>query len=257
MKDISFTFGIITDGTPNNLKNLSRVVHSIRTMHIPEYEILIVGPEKNIRVMPHFGKDEDRLNIIDFNESIKPAWITKKKNLITINALYENIVYSHDYITYEPGWYDGWKLFGEDYKACMNKIQNLDGTRFRDWVIFPWYCISCRLSQETTNLWSYANIHNNESMIPYNESNLTRWQYFSGSYWVAKKSVMLEMPLDENLVWGQGEDCQWSLIFSEKYKFSMNANSTVKFLKQKQDAFSMIRPGCLQKVIEFRNKICS
>jgi hypothetical protein len=57
--------------------------------------------------------------------------------------------------------------------------------------------------------------------------------YISGSYWVAKKDVMLEFKLDENLCWGQSEDIVWSKQVSQKYEFTMNTYSVVKLLKYK------------------------
>jgi hypothetical protein len=61
--------------------------------------------------------------------------------------------------------------------------------------------------------------------------------YFSGSYWVAKKEVMEEFPLNEDLLWGQSEDVEWSKRIREKYNFSINENSKVKLLKYKYPIF--------------------
>ena len=47
---------------------------------------------------------------------------------------------------------------------------------------------------------------------------------------------MLEFPLDENLIWGQGEDVKWSKEIREKYNFSMNPYSTVQLMVQKDRA---------------------
>ena len=81
-----FTFGIITAG--NSDDSLNAVIDSIEQQNISEYQILIVG-NSNVSRTNTF--------IIPFNESIKHAWITRKKNLITINSRYQNVVYSHDY----------------------------------------------------------------------------------------------------------------------------------------------------------------
>ena len=64
-------------------------------------------------------------------------------------------------------------------------------------------------------------------------THLSKYMYISGAYWVAKKQIMEEFPLDESLVWGKGEDVEWSKLVREKYNFSFNRNSSVKFLKQK------------------------
>jgi hypothetical protein len=59
--------------------------------------------------------------------------------------------------------------------------------------------------------------------------------YISGSYWIAKKDVMLEFPLDENLAWGEGEDVLWSKQVRKKYEFNMNINSSVFIIKGVKD----------------------
>ena len=123
---MNFTFGIITDG--KNDSYLNQVIDSIELLKIPEYEIIVVGNSKINR---------NKTFVIEFDESIKKSWITKKKNLITQNAKYSNIVYSHDYIVYESDWYDGYLKYGDKFKICMNKILNSDYSRFRDWVLWP------------------------------------------------------------------------------------------------------------------------
>lgn len=254
MNDIDFTFGIITNADSGVNEYLKKTITSIVELNVPNYEIIIIGNEGILKAESIISSN-DKIKIINFDENIKPMWITRKKNLITQHAKYENIVYTHDYVEFDNSWYTGFKLFGDNFKACMTVILNNDGTRFRDWVIFPWHhCFGNNFKKDSKQLWEYANICNNESMLPYDELRFSKWQYFSGTYWVAKKHVMLEIPLDENLVWGNGEDCIWSNQFTNKYEFSMNSNSTVKFLKQKQDAFGMINKNCLEKCIQFINK---
>jgi hypothetical protein len=76
---------------------------------------------------------------------------------------------------------------------------------------------------------------NKECLIPYTMTHLSRYMYFSGAYWVAKKDVMLEFPLDERLSWGQSEDVTWSMQVREKYNFSINSHSVVQLIKHKPD----------------------
>ncbi len=126
---MKFTFGIIT----NYGEYLDLVINSI-IQQIPEenYEIIIVGNCS-------FNTIHKNIKQIDFDESIKPAWITKKKNLITENASFENIVYIHDYIILEKNWYSEFVKFGDNWNVCINPIKNLDNTRFRDLVLYPFY----------------------------------------------------------------------------------------------------------------------
>jgi hypothetical protein len=210
--DLDFTFGIITAG--GNEALINTIIDSIELQNIPNYEIIIVGS---------CAIERSHLKVIPFDETVRKAWITKKKNLITANASYENIVFLHDYIKLEPGWYNGQVISGNDFQIRMDKIINYDGTRFRDWCIWP----------HNSNLMDQVIGRN--CLIPYNITHLSKYMYISGSYWIAKKDVMLEYPLDENRAWGEGEDVEWSKIVRQKYSFDMNTNSAVKIMKPNKD----------------------
>lgn len=224
---MKFTFGIITSGTSDETINI--VIDSIEKQNIPEYQILVVGNS-------HVSRDNTF--IIPFDEEIRSGWITRKKNLITINARYENIVYTHDYVVFEDDWYQGFLLFGEDFKICMNKFVNPDYSRFRDWVIWP----------HNDNFMDSIVLPNRECLLPYDMTHLSKYQYISGTYWVAKKQVMEECPLDESLCWGQGEDVVWSKKSRIKYGFTMNQYSTVRALKFKDPAFNVCEEETIQKL---------
>ena len=190
---MDFTFGIITGG--NNDDMLNEIISTIENENIPNYEIIIVGSSKI---------SKPNVRVIQFNESVKSMWITAKKNLITRESKYENIVYFHDYIKLNEGWYEGQLKAGNDFKVRMDKIINLNGERFRDWCIWP------------HNDNKMDGFIERECLIPYDIIHLSKYMYISGAYWVAKKDVMLEFPLDENLIWGQGEDVLWSKQIREK-----------------------------------------
>jgi hypothetical protein len=225
---MKFTFGIITAG--NSDDSLNAVIDSIEKQNIPEYQILIVG-NSNVSRTNTF--------IIPFDESIKQGWITRKKNIVTINSTYDNIVYTHDYVVFEDDWYLGYLKFGENFKICMNKFVNPDYSRFRDWVIWP----------HNNNFMDSIVLPNRECLIPYDMTRLSKYQYISGTYWVGKKDVMMEFPLDENLCWGQGEDVVWSMNVRQKYNFSINPYSTVKSLKFKDPAFNISGEETIQKLM--------
>lgn len=216
---MDFTFGIITDGNYDPM--VDKIISSIRDEKIPNYEIIIVGNSKITG---------DDIKVIPFDENIKWRWITRKKNIITENAKYENIVYLHDYVYLLPGWYDGWLKFGENFKACMNIILNEDGTRFRDWLLWD-----NPLDENNRYI-----INNSEHIIPYHVTNLSRYMYFSGAYWVAKKEIMEKYPLDERLVWNEGEDVDWSKRYRSDNEFQMNIYSTVKTMKYKNPVFNIL-----------------
>jgi hypothetical protein len=66
-------------------------------------------------------------------------------------------------------------------------------------------------------------------------NHLSKYQYISGSYWIAKKEIMQKFPLDETLSWGESEDVIWSKQVRENYEFNMNPNSSVYIMKQGKD----------------------
>ena len=144
----------------------------------------------------------------------------------------------HDYIVLKDGWYKGWVEFGEDYSSCMNVILNQDGARYRDWCIWP----------HNHNWMDGIMAETRECLLSYDEGGFSDYMYFSGAYWVAKKHVMKEFPLDERLSWGGGEDVLWSKQIRSKYKFAMNKNSSVQLLKQKDKAFNYMSQETLNRI---------
>lgn len=213
---MNFTFGIVTSQN-DVLNTLAPIINSIRDLSIPNYEIIIIGGNNNYQ--------SDNLSIYSFEENHNGGWITKKKNLITKYAKYENIVYLHDYIIFDKDWYKNFLKFGDDFKVCTNQILNADDTRYRDWCFFD--CAN------------KINIFAPNYLLPYDFKYLSKLMYISGAYWIAKKEVMEEFPLNENLFWGQGEDVEWSKNIREKYNFVINPDAIVKLIRYKDRAFNM------------------
>lgn len=215
--DLDFTFAIAA--TQHNFGWLPTIVRTIVEQKIPNYEI-IIACDKNPQI--------PGTRWIPFDESQRRGWITKKKNQLVQAARHENIVLMHDYIYLTPNWYSAFTRFGNDFKACMNRIENADGTRYRDWC-----------------LWDYDGVPGAShlgQLLPYSWKHLSKKMYFSGAYWVAKTEVMKEFPLDESLVWGESEDVEWSKRIREKYDFSINEKSVVRLMKMKDRVFHEISP---------------
>jgi hypothetical protein len=87
LQQMNFTFGIITKPNADGsiLERLFDILKSIHeTCENQTYEIIVVGGSVD--------KCEQNVTWISFDESKKSGWITRKKNLITQNAKYENIV---------------------------------------------------------------------------------------------------------------------------------------------------------------------
>ena len=205
---MKWTFGIITAGT----SNLERIHHSIMRQNInDEFEIIVVG---NVHVA-----GLEKVRHFSFDESVKPSWITKKKNMIASKAKYENICLMHDYVYLKDGWYDEFVKFGEEWDVCMNSIVNHDGQRFRDWITWKRWC------PENTILF-----------LDYDDHSRTDQMYVSGTYFCVKKQFFLSNPLDEELTWGHGEDVEWCSRIRKKWNYVCNKESVVSFMKLKDNA---------------------
>lgn len=215
---MNFTFGIITiEGNEGRVDTMIDSIHTAMGRY-DLYEIIVVG-----------GKGVKGVNHIDFNENAKLSWITKKKNMITQNAKYENIVYLHDYIALDSNWYSGFQHFGNDWDVCMSPMVNTDGTRYRDWCLNPW------------------KVKDSALQLPYNVPSLNEIMYISGAYWVAKKSVMEQYPLNDTLSWGESEDIEWSMRCLPNVVYKLNLDSKVHLLKKKSVKFAELCSVTRQK----------
>ena len=212
---MNITFGIIT----NNFVS-DTVLNSIHSQNIPSYEVIVVGGQNKYT-------SEQVDCYVPFTDEHKPYTI--KKNIITKNASFENIVYLHDYYFFLKNWYDGFKKFGDDWDICMNVVKNKDGSRFRDWCTYDDPKLNWPYGHEPIK---FDQTHRN--MLPPYSYDTKRYMYISGGYWLAKKYVMKEEPLDETLGWGESEDVEWSKRVLNKFNYKMNVYSTVQTMKDKR-----------------------
>ena len=208
---MKITFGVVTDYS--NPEQLNEVLNSIHELNIPEYEIIVVGSRFEL-----YAKNTLH---IKFDETTKPGWTTRKKNLICEAAQYENIVLMHDYYLFDEYWYVDMEQFSKDvsWDICSCQQLLINGKRhFTDWVtwddpIFPRY-----------------------SALPYDEWTRTPYMYVSGGFFIVKKQVALDNPFNEDLVHGQAEDVEWSLRVRDKYRIVCNGAAIVKHNKAHRDA---------------------
>ena len=115
----------------------------------------------------------------------------------------------------------------------MNVVKNYDGSRFRDWVVLDDPRVKPSWLQKEPWCPPEGKIREGRSFFPSYDYKDIQHMYISGGYWVAKKHVMQEEPLDENIVWGEAEDVEWSDRIREKYKYVMNTYSAVELTHQK------------------------
>lgn len=221
-----WTFGIISsniivDDTIQN-ENLKKIIDSINSQNInsDDYEIIIVGSNSK-----NENCEIDNIKLVNFDENVKDKWITRKKNIIIEKSIFENIVILHDYVVFDPEWYNGYLSFDSDWDISMCKIFNKDGVRWRDWIL--WWCAIAPYKLE----------HNGVLLAPnrllYDDTRYTNTEmYVNGTVIIGKKDFLIKNKLDEALTWGQGEDCEWSSRCRGKWNYKMNTNSKLRLLKQ-------------------------
>lgn len=211
---MDFSFGIVTGGLHNHresstenevVERIKQIILTIEEQQIPNYEIIIIGG-------PNEYQNFKNLRHLPFDDKSSFGWITKKKNIITNLSKYENIVFMHDYYSLDKDWYKEMLSYGNDFKLLMNRIFDINGNRYHDW--------------EITNVFQNA-----DTLLPYDVKDLQKFMYFGGGFWIAKREVMKEFPLDENLRWGSGEDVEWSDRVKKKYIFELNYEAKIKLLK--------------------------
>jgi hypothetical protein len=232
---MDFSFVIITNDS--NIGNCMLAIHYIHAQEIPNYEIIIVGGT------PIEGKN---ITHIPFDENVKPNWITRKKNLGWQAAKYENVVFLHDYIKLDEGWYKGFLQFGNDWEGCVNRILHQDGSRAVDWCL-PNYSLNKDFLEKIRRYGAHP-AHDSEIILCYSLSNFGKHVYMPGNFFVAKRKLMEEFPQNENLLWGQAEDVEWSQRVQQKYGFSLNIHSSCSYLKYKHLHHSFMRPEFIEKL---------
>ena len=214
MTSISFC---ITTGGPS--KELREVVDSIHALNIPEYEIIIVGGSWTDIPL------DDHVQFIPFDESSKAdvtiyghtgRWTTRKKNLGAQAAKYDVLVIMHDYVKFREDWYVEFEKFGTHWDICVHQCLNYLGGRSDGWRIdmypgLPWAC-----------------------MVPYDMKDMAQYMAIQGNYAVVKREHYLAEPLDDNRLWGQAEEMEWSRRIVPKSHVVCNPNCVVQYNKPKE-----------------------
>lgn len=216
------TIGIVTSNPYNSY--LSDMVGTLDARTLWEennVELLIIGGN------PQDEEDDYEFaspRFIPFDEGQRnKGWITRKKNLLTVNARFDTIVYAHDYFAFGKEFITKWLKFIDDidFDVAVNPIYTAEGARHSDWVVDPFKLWEC-----------YPDMHgkNWDVLLPYSAS-YPQLQYISGNFWVAKKSFMQKFPLDESLVWGDAEDIEWSNRIRGHANLQINMNTSVYIQK--------------------------
>jgi glycosyltransferase involved in cell wall biosynthesis len=207
----TISFCIITSGTEDD--QLKRTIDSIIALNIPTYEIVVVGGNSEI------SNISNRIKWVPFDESSRASeivdnkpgrWITRKKNLSVQNAQYEVCVVIHDYIQFDSNWWIEFEKFGTHWDICVHQILNILGTRAEGFRIdnHPLLPRDC--------------------MVPWDMIDLIQYMGISGNYQCIKRERWLEEPMNENLLWGQAEEMEWSRRVVPKFHIKANPHCIVR-----------------------------
>jgi hypothetical protein len=184
-----WSFGLVTDGRSRG--RIAEVGEQLEQLRIPQWELLICGPSHRRCDGPQVRWISDD----DLSRDSRPP-ICAKKNRLAAEAKWQNIVLFHERISFPPDWYSAMCAYGNYFEVLTNRICAEDdgSVRVQDWVSFKGdlsYSYSAQAGAMSYSSWSPE-------------------VYVDGGFLVAKKRVLLEVPLDERLHWGEGEDVHWA-----------------------------------------------
>ncbi len=188
-----WSFGIVSNGQKND--RVLEIIKDIQEFNIPEYEVLICGPQPCETLPPN-------VVIIDDSELYSDIRIpiSKKKDKIISMAKYNNIVIMHDRIRFSPRWYESMMTYGNYYDLLCCPIVNEEDNslRMNDW---------CRTNLAPIFVNKWANILPERKHLSYDE-----WYpnvYVPGGIFQIKKHFGIT--LDPVLNWLEKEDVSFTI----------------------------------------------
>lgn len=216
-QEFTMTFGICTGY--DNAEHLIKCVDSIRNQQLDDYQIYIVGPE-----VPDLIYDEligIDLEFIEFDETVKPLWITKKKNLIAQKADFDRLCLMHDYMWLTPKWAKELREFEKvhPWSVLAFPQQRSDGGRF--W--YDWSGFRGPRHLDDRQFYKYTDWTHNDEV------------YISGNIFCVNRNLLLDHPFDESLGHMQEEDLEWTRRIAPYVQFKCAFNSMVCHQKEHRD----------------------
>lgn len=232
---MNISYGICV-GKNHNTEYMGNLIRSIRNQNNDKYEILLIGENLN-----QYAADD--VEILFFDESERSGWITKKKNILAKYSRYDIVCILHDYILLDDNWLNGVRKATEEignWNVLLNEVVTFEGTRHSDWQVSPFRMeelINKNPKLYVPMLMNVAPHENHPKYIcglPYDVTDLTHVQYISGGIIFCKRELFTEVPMNENMIWGDapGEDVEWSERLSKKsYLYNFNRYSKVHLQK--------------------------
>jgi hypothetical protein len=224
-------FSFVVCAGPNTEDNLNKMIDSIEAQHMPRYEILIIGEPKVKR---------DNTFCVEFNYNGRDRWTSRKHNVGCKLALFDNVVFLHDYELPHDGWYSAWVAFGDNWEVALNPIQTLEGYRHSDWCVLPHdYWAAC---PELQGNWDVS--------LPYNIRGVNAVMHVSGNYYLSKRDFFLKYQYNEDLNWWDGEDVEWVRRIRPVTEIQFNENAAIRLIKPNKWAPGELLPERLNRIVE-------
>jgi glycosyltransferase involved in cell wall biosynthesis/Tfp pilus assembly protein PilF len=123
-RESGWSFLIITNG--KRPRKLVREIESIRSLGIPDHEILVGGEPP--------GDLPEGVGVVPAIDAARNGRLGEMRNALTAAARYDHLVVVDDDFIFHPDFYTGIQRFGEDWDALSVRILNPDGSRFWDWA---------------------------------------------------------------------------------------------------------------------------
>jgi len=192
---IDYSFCIITDG--KEPEKTLRLVASIRSQNIPEYEILIGGD-----VPDELARAADKT--IAMPEKARMGRLGAMRNALVREAKGNVLAVLDDDLVLHPDWYAGMVKYGDDFDVLACRILNPDGSRYWDWKI---------------------HIRGYNELVPYNET--PRNISLTGGVCIARAAVLNSVQWDEQRGFYQLEDVDFTdRIKQAGFRIAFNPYST-------------------------------
>jgi len=199
-------------------------------------ELITIGQPNEVlqlvKSIPELWTLQPHMKRLDFDESQKKGWITRKKNLLVQAATHENVLLIHDYYLLSPTFLKVFENVEPDFDILQPRILTQEDKRHSDWIIDQKYLdaiMTQEIAQQHVNIAPDDNGPRWVCGVPYDETGLNHLLYISGGLALGKKEIFLEVPMPETHCWGDAEDLEWSHeLHRAEVRFKMNPDLLVK-----------------------------
>jgi hypothetical protein len=219
-----WSFGIITNGKNNQkVKNL---IKSIELQAIPNYEIIICGPQIDCK-----SKNVKFIDDVIIENDIRPP-ISHKKNIIISKSNFENIVILHDRYFIPQSWYENMINYGNYFDLLSMPNLDKDNRRVNDWTFFPSLPFQNKLKFNPLKKYNYW----------------SNYWFVQGGVIIGKKNILTENPISEKLYWGELEDVTFSqrlnlngyFYYFDKKNYLITDSDRIRGVKDRSSIISIL-----------------